>query len=260
MSTLSDLWRGIQSGFDINKMKRDPLGSIAKIGAIYGLGATAYSAIDPVGAASASKWLKSGFGMYNTGPTGAPPKGTYGKGISGGRPAYGSFAPPSKSPKSKYGGFLERQVKGVGEFLSKPFDLGSDVNKWIKGDIDWNTVKKNNFGWLNSESAGFVADNILNSRSKGGGGGGGPQRKKVEHRDFRGNVGAPISANISNLTAGKTPAFAPGGISQALITGAITPESLAALGYRPAGVSAQEQNIKLEDIAKIKTTLTSAIG
>jgi len=259
MSTLSDIWRGIQSGFDINKMKRDPLGSIAKIGAIYGLGATAYSAIDPAGAASASKWMRGGFGLYDTGPTGAPTTGKYGKGISGGRPAYGSFAPPSKSPKSKYGGFLERQVKGVGEFLSKPFDLGSDVNRWVKGEIGWDTVKKNNFGWLNSESAGFVADNILGNRSKGGGGGG-PQRRKVEHRDFRGNVGAPISANISNLTAGKTAAFAPGGISQALITGAITPETLAALGYRSAGVSAQEQNIKLDDIAKIKTTLTSAIG
>ena len=35
MSRLSDLWHGIRSGFDTNKMKRDPLGSIAKIGAIY---------------------------------------------------------------------------------------------------------------------------------------------------------------------------------------------------------------------------------
>lgn len=252
MSTLSDIWRGIQSGFDINKMKRDPLGSIAKIGAIYGLGATAYSAIDPAGAASASKWMRGGFGLYDDTPTYT--RDSSGRATRGYRTDLREVAGPPKR-----GGFLERQVKGVGEFLSKPFDLGSDVNRWVKGEIGWDTVKKNNFGWLNSESAGFVADNILGNRSKGGGGGG-PQRRKVEHRDFRGNVGAPISANISNLTAGKTAAFAPGGISQALITGAITPETLAALGYRSAGVSAQEQNIKLDDIAKIKTTLTSAIG
>ena len=51
------------------------------------------------------------------------------------------------------------------------------------------------------------------------------------------------------------------GISQALITGNISPETLAMLGYGSGQVTgAQARNIDLEDVGKIKTTLTSAIG
>lgn len=263
MSKLSDLWRGIQSGFDINKMKRDPLGSIGKIAAIYGIGASAYGLYDPAGAQRTAKWMKGGFGLYNTGPTGAPraPSGKYGPGVNNSRAAYGSFSPPPKSSssKSKYGGFLERGIKSIGDVASKPFDLGSDVRKWIRGDIDWSTVKKNNFGFIDSKRAGQAANLLMEGR--GGGGGGNPRpKKKIEYRDFRGDIGAPISASISNLSAGKTPAFAPGGISQALITGGITAETLRKLGYGAGSVSSRPQNINLADKNTIKTTLTSAIG
>ena len=263
MSKLSDLWRGIQSGFDINKMKRDPLGSIGKIAAIYGIGASAYGLYDPAGAQRTANWMKGGFGLYNTGPTGAPraPSGKYGPGVNNSRAAYGSFSPPPKSSPStsKYGGFLERQIKGIGDVVSKPFDLGSDVRKWMRGDIDWNTVKKNNFGFIDSKMAGQAANFLMEGR--GGGGGGNPRpKKKIEYRDFRGNVGAPISANISNLSAGKSAVFAQGGISQALITGGITAESLKRLGYGAGGVTARPQTIALGDKNSIKTTLTSAIG
>jgi len=263
MSKLSNLWRDIQSSFDINKMTRDPLGSIGKIASIYGIGASAYGLYDPASAQRTANWMKRGFGLYDTGPTGAPsaPSGKYGSGVNNSRPAYGSFSPPPKSSPStsKYGGFLERQIKGIGDFASKPFDLASDVRKWIRGDIDWNTVKENNFGGIDSKAI-KQASNLL-MEGRGGGGGGNPRpKKKIEYRDFRGNVGAPISANISNLSAGKTPAFAPGGISQALITGGITAESLQRLGYGAGGVSARPQTIALDDKNTIKTTLTSAIG
>jgi len=262
MSKLSDLWRGIQSGFDINKMKRDPLGSIGKIAAIYGIGASAYGLYDPAGAQRTANWMKGGFGLYDTGPTGAPKNGRYPTARVRGRGYQSDLVPasgPPVAPSSTYGGFLERQIKGIGDFVSKPFDLGSDVRKWIRGDIDWNTVKKNNFDGISTKAI-KQASNLL-MEGRGGGGGGNPRpKKKIEYRDFRGNVGAPISANISNLSAGKTPAFAPGGISQALITGGITAESLQRLGYGAGGVSARPQTIALDDKNTIKTTLTSAIG
>ena len=65
MSRLSDTWHSIRSGFDINKMKRDPLGSIAKLGAIYGLGSSLYGAVAPESAATTAKWMRSGFGLYD---------------------------------------------------------------------------------------------------------------------------------------------------------------------------------------------------
>ena len=75
---------------------------------------------------------------------------------------------------------------------------------------------------------------------------------------YKGNVSSPIAANISAARQGGL--YKPGGLSQALISGAITPENLAMLGYRSGQVtSAQEQNIALKDVSKIKTTLTSAL-
>ena len=65
MSKLSDTWHNIRSGFDINKMKRDPLGSIAKLGAIYGLGTSIYGAVAPESAARTAEWMRGGFGLYD---------------------------------------------------------------------------------------------------------------------------------------------------------------------------------------------------
>ena len=68
-----------------------------------------------------------------------------------------------------------------------------------------------------------------------------------------------MAANISS--AREAGMYKQGGISQALITGAITPESLAMLGYGSGQVTGSGgQTIDIDDVAKIKTTLRSAIG
>jgi len=261
MSWLSDTWRGIQSGFDINKMKRDPLGSAAKIAMIYGITTTAAGALAPEWSARQAEWMRSGFGLYDTGPTG----GTTAGGTTGrvrGRGYRTDLVPvsgPPVAPSSKYGGFLERSVKGIGGFLASPFEFGNDLKGWYDGKLSWKDVQGRNFGWLNSSSAGdFAKDYLLGGGSGGGSGGGRGSGKGAYHKDFRGNVSSPIAANISAARQGGL--YKPGGLSQALISGAITPENLAMLGYRSGQVtSAQEQNIALKDVSKIKTTLTSAL-
>tara|TARA_Y100000401_G_scaffold115989_1_gene120770 strand:+ start:2107 stop:2823 length:717 start_codon:yes stop_codon:yes gene_type:complete len=238
MSALSDLWHGIRSGFDINKMKRDPLGAAGKIAMIYGIGSTAYGAFDPAGAKKVGDWMRGGFGLYPNNLQSA----TY-----------------QNYQKSVGQGFLERTVKGVGGFLASPFEFGRDLRGWYNGKLSWTNVKDRNFGWLNTQTAADTASRILAGR--GSGERGVPSYKKVAHRDFRGNVFPTQSANISNFGAGQTSAYKPGGYSQGLITAGITPETLAMLGYRAGQVAGSGgQTVDLEDVAPIKTTLTSAIG
>jgi len=246
MSRLSDIWHGIRSGFDINKMKRDPLGSAAKLAAIYGIGSTAVGAFAPEFAQRAGDWMKRGFGIYDD-PVGRSGQGYFDK---RGKLDLAIKAPPR-------GGFLERQIKGIGEFAAKPFDFGMDLKKWYNGDKSWNQIKQDNFGWLNTKSAGEAASLWKNSRGGPGGGPGGG-RGKPEHRQF--SRGMPAgAAQISQARQGGM--YKPGGISQALITGGITPETLAMLGYGSGQVTgAQERSIDLEDVGTIKTTLRSAVG
>ena len=252
MSWLSDTWRGIQSGFDINKMKRDPLGSAAKIAMIYGITTTAAGAFAPEWSAKQAKWMRSGFGLYDD-PT-TYTRDSSGRATRGYRTDLREVAGPPQR-----GGFLERQIKGVGGFLASPFEFGNDLKGWYDGKLSWKDVQGRNFGWLNSSSAGdFAKDYLLGGGSGGGSGGGRGSGKGAYHKDFRGNVSSPIAANISAARQGGL--YKPGGLSQALISGAITPENLAMLGYRSGQVtSAQEQNIALKDVSKIKTTLTSAL-
>jgi len=271
MSRLSDLWHGIRSGFDINKMKRDPLGAAGKLALIYGITTTAAGALAPEWSAKTAKWMRSGFGFYDD-PAATPTTDIYGGkeqwAYRGGDRAKGKSSLPTynlkgyadyKSPTAGMG-FLERSVKGIGGFLASPFEFGNDLNSWYNGKLSWKDVKGRNFGWLTSKTAGGLAEQYLLGGGSGGGSGGGRgSGKGTYHRDFRGNVSSPAVANISAAREGGL--YKPGGMSQALITGAITPENLAMLGYRSGQVtSAQEQNIALEDVSKIKTTLRSAIG
>ena len=123
--------------------------------------------------------------------------------------------------------------------------------------MSWTNVKDRNFGWLNTKTAADTASRILAGRGSGGGPAGSP---KTTHKDFRGNVFPTQSANISNFGAGQTSAYKPGGYSQGLITAGITPETLAMLGYRAGQVAGSGgQTVDLEDVAPIKTTLTSAV-
>jgi|TARA_R100000656_G_scaffold18396_1_gene16987 hypothetical protein len=258
MSRLSDLWHGIRSGFDINKMKRDPLGAAGKLALIYGVGASTFGAVAPQWSADVSEWMRGGFGLYGDDPVSTVGAGRtpYGKKYKS-TPMYGSSARQVAGPPQR-GGFLERQIKGVGGFLASPFEFGRDLNSWFKGDISWKTVQDNNFKWVrDSETMKTVASQILGGGS-GGSSRGGSGKERLEHRDFKGNVFPSQAANISNLSAGKTSAYKPGGFSQALITGGITPETLRMLGYGSGQVTgAQEQNLALEDVGTIKTALRS---
>ena len=250
MSWLSDTWKGIQSSFDINKMKRDPLGSAAKLAMIYGVGSAAFSAIAPDTAADVSKWMKGGFGFYDD-PAPRPGQGHFTKSQK-----LKTWDKPYRAPGGK-GGFWERQVKGVGAFAAKPFDLGMNVNKWIKGDISWSDVwggDSNGYNYLKQTQE--MLGTGPSGQPAGRPGDRRQERKKVTHRDFQ--RGSPAgAAQISQAREGGM--YKPGGISQALITGAITPEQLALLRYGAGSVAAQERNIALEDVGKIKTTLRSAV-
>jgi len=266
MSTLSDIWHGIRSSFDINKMKRDPVGSIAKIGLVYGLGSTAIGAIAPDFAKRAGEWLESGFGFYGDPALQRPlpksGKGAYdyskAKGMS--RIKYESLSEAERAKIWGGGrGFLERTVTGAGKFLARPFNIGMDINKWTKGDISWNDIKSKHFNWVNTENISEMAQ-LTNALRGGGGGPGGRgkgERRGVSHRDFKSQPAGGV--NISAAREGGM--YKQGGISQALITGSISPETLAMLGYGSGQVTgAQERSIDLEDVGKIKTTLTSAVG
>ena len=251
MSRLSDIWHGIRSGFDINKMKRDPLGSVAKLAAIYGIGATGFSAVAPKMSADVSNWMKRGFGFYDDTSSRAG-QGYFDKS--------GKLDLAIKNPTAGRG-FLERQVRGVGEFFASPFDFGRDLNSWYKGDKSWDQVR--NFGWLSNTKE--LGEQIQNSgllgRGGSGGGGGGSGRGQRSAQDIRRGMRdfSPMAANISS--AREAGMYKQGGISQALITGAITPESLAMLGYGSGQVTGSGgQTIDIDDVAKIKTTLRSAIG
>ena len=253
MSRLSDIWHGIRSGFDINKMKRDPLGSVAKLAAIYGIGATGFSAVAPKMSADVSNWMKRGFGFYDDTSSRAG-QGYFDKS--------GKLDLAIKNPTAGRG-FLERQVRGVGEFFASPFDFGRDLNSWYKGDKSWDQVRKDNFGWLSNTKE--LGEQIQNSgllgRGGSGGGGGGSGRGQRSAQDIRRGMRdfSPMAANISS--AREAGMYKQGGISQALITGAITPESLAMLGYGSGQVTGSGgQTIDIDDVAKIKTTLRSAIG
>ena len=273
MSGLSDLWHGIRSGFDINKMKRDPLGSIAKIGLIYGLGSTAVGAFAPDFAKRAGDWLKSGFGFYDT-PVAADPYSTR-KILKDGEWVDQKYYDYGKAPIDRYGkrmsemayirsvgkeqttGFLENIAKGTGKFLAKPFDLGMDINNWTKGGLSWNDIKSKHFNWVNTENISEMAQLTNALRGRGPGGGPGRERKRVSHRDFQGKP----AAGVNIASAREAGMYKQDGISQALITGNISPETLAMLGYGSGQVTgAQERSIDLEDVGKIKTTLTSAVG
>ena len=254
MSRLSDTWHSIRSGFDINKMKRDPLGSIAKLGAIYGLGTSLYGAVAPESAARTAKWMRSGFGLY--------PGSTAGAGLSpSSRPMYGGTVPS----KTKYGSFLERGVKSVGGFFASPMEFGRDLNDWYSGKKSWNDVRETNFGWMKNPNGiqNKVQEYLLGGASPVGGGGGGRGQssagRKVTHRDFTANTGQSLAANISQARG--TSAYKAGGPSQALIAGSLTPETLAMLRYGSGQVQgAQARNITLSSGSKIQTKLRSAIG
>lgn len=250
MSRLSDLWHGIRSGFDINKMKRDPLGAAGKIAMIYGLTTTAAGALAPEWSARQAKWMRSGFGFYDD-PATRTGQGFFDKS--------GKLDLAIKDPKAGMG-FLERSVKGIGGFLASPFEFGNDLRGWYDGKLSWKDVQGRNFGWLNSSSVGDGAKLILGGGSGGrGGSGGGVNYKRTSHRDFRANIPHTTAMNIS--AAGEGGMYKPGGISQALITGAITPENLRMLGYGSGQVTGSGgQTVDLEDVAAIKTTLRSAIG
>lgn len=254
MSRLSDTWHSIRSGFDINKMKRDPLGSIAKLGAIYGLGSSLYGAVAPESAATTAKWMRSGFGLY--------PGSTAGAGLSPSSiPMYGGTVPS----KTKYGGFLERGVKSVGGFFASPMEFGRDLNDWYSGKKSWNDVRETNFGWMKNPNGiqNKVQEYLLGGASPVGGGGGGRGQgsagRKITHRDFTANTGQSLAANISQARG--TSAYKAGGPSQALIAGSLTPETLAMLRYGSGQVQgAQARNITLSSGSKIQTKLRSAIG
>jgi hypothetical protein len=255
MSRLSDLWHGIRRGFDINKMRRDPLGSASKIALIYGLGSTAVGAISPDFAQRAGNWLRSGFGFYPNvqGPPQMPLE--FGKPMSAER--FKSLYPQGLPGMQQ--GFLERIVKGTGSFLAKPFDLGADINSWIKGGTSWSDIKSKHFGWVNTRNVGEAASIMMGNRGQGGGRGGGVPHKHVGHRNFQNLVPQTSAANIS--AARQATPYKQGGLSQALITGSITPENLAMLGYGSGQVTgAGGETVSLDDVAAIKTTLRSAIG
>ena len=262
MSWLSDTWKGIQSSFDINKMKRDPVGSISKLALIYGLGSAAYGAYDPAGAKKAGDWLKSGFGFYDDPGPDPMASGTFDYSKSGGmsKMRYEQLKKAGKLPA--YGskpGFWGRQIRGVGTFAAKPFDLGMNVNKWIKGEMSWGDVwggkapKVKNLLEKTRQMLGTGPSGEPAGRPRDRG----QERRKVSHRDFQRGSPAGV-ARIQHAREGGM--YKPNGISQALITGAITPEQFAMIRYGSGGVTAQERNIALEDVGKIKTTLRSAIG
>ena len=129
-----------------------------------------------------------------------------------------------------------------------------DLKKWYNGDKRWSQIRKENFGWLNTKTAGEAAGYLRGSSGKPGDRV--QERIRVTHRDFKKEPPA-AAAQISQARPGGM--YKPGGISQALITGAITPEQLALLRYGAGSVAAQERNIALEDVGKIKTTLRSAV-
>ena len=263
MSRLSDTWHSIRSGFDINKMKRDPLGSIAKLGAIYGLGTSLYGAVAPESAATTAKWMRSGFGLYDD-----PATGTYsgGKSSRGGAGYSGTkYTPNPTVSSSRAGSFLERGVKSVGGFFASPMEFGRDLNDWYSGKKSWNDVRETNFGWMKNPNGiqNKVQEYLLGGASPVGGGGGGRGQssagRKVTHRDFTANTGQSLAANISQARG--TSAYKAGGPSQALIAGSLTPETLAMLRYGSGQVQgAQARNITLSSGSKIQTKLRSAIG
>ena len=256
MSRLSDTWHSIRSGFDINKMKRDPLGSVAKLGAIYGIGSSLYGAYDPAGAARTAKWMRSGFGLYDD-PVSRQGQGYFDK--SGKK-----IDLKIQDPKAGRG-FLERQVRSVGGFFASPMEFGRDLNEWYNGKKSWNDVRETNFGWMKNPNGiqNKVQEYLLGGASPVGGGGGGRGQgsvgKKVTHRDFTANTGQSLAANISQARG--TSAYKAGGPSQALIAGSLTPETLAMLRYGSGQVQgAQARNITLSSGSKIQTKLRSAIG
>jgi hypothetical protein len=269
MSKLSDTWHNIRSGFDINKMKRDPWGSIAKLTAIYGLGSTLYGAIDPTGAASTAKWMRGGFGLYDDTPTSKQGSGYKGKeqwAYRGGDRGTGKPSSPTynlkgyadyKDPKAGRG-FLERQVRSVGGFFASPFEFGRDLNEWYNGEKGWDQIYKDNFGWMEGKKDFLENMSLLSGR--GGGGGGRPRptndrtsRIRSGMRDFT----AP-TANISS--PGQTSAYRQGGVSQALIAGSINPQTLAMIRYGSGNVQgAQARNINLSSVEGIKTSLSRTL-
>jgi hypothetical protein len=268
MSRLSDLWHGIRSGFDINKMKRDPLGAAGKLALVYGLTTTAAGALAPEWSARQAKWMRSGFGFYDD-PAAAPTTDIYGGkeqwAYRGGATSASKSNLPTYNLKGYAGykpptqGFLEKSVKGIGGLLASPFEFGNDLRGWYDGKLSWKDVQGRNFGWLNSSSVGDEAKKLLLGRGSEGGSGGGGGNRRTSHRDFRANIPHTTAMNIS--AAGEGGMYKPGGISQALITGAITPENLRMLGYGSGQVTGSGgQTVDLEDVAAIKTTLRSAIG
>ena len=176
-------------------MRRDPLGSAAKIAMIYGITTTAAGAFAPEWSAKQAKWMRSGFGLYDD-----PTTGTYygGKSSKGGAGYSGTkYTPNPTVSSSRAGSFLERSVKGIGGFLASPFEFGNDLNSWYNGKLSWKDVKGRNFGWLTSKTAGDLAgEYLLGGGSGGGSGGGRGSDKGTYHRDFRGNVSSPAVANI----------------------------------------------------------------
>jgi len=262
MSWLSDTWKGIESSFDINKMKRDPLGSAAKLAAIYGVGSTVFGAIAPEMAGDVGDWMRKGFGFYD-----APPASKAGSGYN--LKGYADYKGPYSTATVRRGqiigagsrmgkpGFWERQIKGVGAFAARPFDLGINVDKWIKGDMSWSDVWGGEAPRLNElEKYRQLMGKGLSGEPAGRPEDRRQERKKVTHRDFQRGSPAAVT-QISQARQGGM--YKPGGISQALITGAITPEQLAMIRYGAGGVSAQERNIALADVGRIKTTLRSAV-
>ena len=218
--------------------------------------------------------MKRGFGFYDDTPTSRQRSDYQGKeqwayrggdrerGKSG-SPTYNLKGYADYKPPSAGRGFLERQVRGVGEFFASPFDFGRDLNSWYKGDKSWDQVRENNFGWLKGTKkiGEAVAGSGLLGGPRYGGGGGGSGRGQRSAQDIRRGMRdfSPMAANISS--AREAGMYKQGGISQALITGAITPESLAMLGYGSGQVTGSGgQTIDIDDVAKIKTTLRSAIG
>ena len=273
MSKLSDTWHNIRSGFDINKMKRDPLGSIAKLGAIYGLGTSIYGAIDPTGAASTAKWMRRGFGLYDD-PVAKSPNRYAGKQNFTNRRITSPGAKPkvptmlqnrgstsgSKGFLERAEGFLEKGVKGVGGFFASPLEFGRDLNDWYNGKKSWNDVRDTNFGWMKDKKTFLDNMNLLSGGGKGGGGGGRPRPTNDRTSRIRSGMRDFTAPTASISSPGQTSAYRQGGVSQALIAGSINPQTLAMLRYGSGNVQgAQARNINLSSVEGIKTSLSRSL-
>ena len=251
MSKLSDTWHNIRSGFDINKMKRDPLGSIAKLGAIYGLGTSIYGAVAPESAASTAKWMRRGFGLYDD-PVSRQGQGYFDK--SGKK-----IDLKIQDPKAGRG-FLERQVRSVGGFFASPLEFGRDLNDWYNGKKSWNDVRDTNFGWMKDKKTFLDNMNLLSGGGKGGGGGGRPRPTNDRTSRIRSGMRDFTAPTASISSPGQTSAYRQGGVSQALIAGSINPQTLAMLRYGSGNVQgAQARNINLSSVEGIKTSLSRSL-